>query len=131
MPFRVLPCATPANAVKPNSLRKSGKARCLLGVAVLVLSQAAVAGDPCGAVLCLSISKAAPQQCKGHVDDYFKIRVYRSHHRFDPAATAARRYSTVLAKCSNARPEDREFVHATYGMLYDYPFGFSSDGNGE
>lgn len=77
--------------------------------------------------MCLSENKSAPQQCKGHVDGYFDIRVYRKRHIFDPGATAAKRYNEVLNHCSEARPEDRDFVSAQYGTLEYYPFDYVSD----
>lgn len=123
-----LPCATPATAAHaPTS------ARCLLATFVLALafSDAALAGDPCGAVMCLSQNKSAPQQCKGEVDDYFNIRVYHARHKYDPGATEARRYSEVTSRCSDARQEDKDFVQATYGTLEHYPFSFSNVSSGE
>lgn len=127
------PSATPATAAHAPRRNAPTSARCLLATFVLavVFSDAALAGDPCGAVMCLSQNKSAPQQCKGQVDDYFNIRVYHARHKYDPGATAARRNSEVTSRCSDARQEDKDFVQATYGPLEYYPYGFSNVSSGE
>jgi hypothetical protein len=100
----------------------------LLVVAVASLaaiSSAPAFADPCGAVMCMSTNKFSPQECKGHVDEYFEIRVYHGKkHIFDPPATAAKRYNEVLSQCEEARPEDREYVNAMYGPLEHSPFEY-------
>lgn len=123
----IVPCATPAVAPTPARHTPPSKALAVLGIALLALSQASIAGDPCAAVMCLSQNKAAPDQCKEHVDAYFNIRVYHAHSVFDPGATAAKRYDQVLTNCSNARQEDKDYVQATYGTLEYYPFGYVSE----
>lgn len=85
----------------------------------------AFAGDPCGAVMCLSVNQSAPWECRDHVDAYFDIRVYHGkHHHFDPGATAARRYQKVMDQCPDAEQEDKDKVNAMYGSLEHYPFEF-------
>lgn len=100
-----------------------------LVVAVSSLLAAPAFADPCGAVLCLSTNKMAPWQCKGHVDEYFNIKVSMKPCKkcgevFDPGATAAKRYSEVLQKCPDARPVDRDSVSALYGTLQYSPFDY-------
>lgn len=122
----ISPCAKPAIAAH-SVPRKSNRLHALVGMALLALSQASLA-DPCGAVMCLSTNKTAPEQCKGHVDGYFNIRVYHKHHHYDPGATAAKRYAEVLEHCQDARQEDKDYVQATYGPLEYYPFEYSNAG---
>ena len=95
-----------------------------LSLAAMLSSQPALAGDPCGAVMCLSANATAPHECKDYVDGYFEIRVYRHRHRFDPGATAAKRYREVMDKCDGARQEDKERINAKYGTLEHSPFSF-------
>lgn len=90
-----------------------------------VCGPAAADGDPCGAVMCLSVNDSAPWQCGDHVNTYFNIRVYRGKkHVFDPGATAAKRYSEVMDQCPDAEQSDKDKVNATYGTLEYFPFGF-------
>ncbi len=105
-----------------------GKSGCywILAIAFLTMSQPTIA-DPCGAVMCLAQNKSAPQECKGHVDEYFNIRVYRKRYIFDPGATAGKRYNEVLNNCSDARQEDKDYVSAKYGTLEHYPFDYASE----
>ncbi len=97
--------------------------------ALLTSSGATLAGEPCGAVICLSANKTAPHQCKDAVDGYFSIRNYIKPCRgcgkvFDPGGTAVKRLQEVLDKCAEARDEDRDFVTATYGSLEYSPFDY-------
>jgi hypothetical protein len=85
------------------------------------------AGDPCGAVLCMSHNDTAPHECKDYVDEYFDIRVYRRKHGrkvFDPGATSMKRYAEVMEKCEGARQEDKDRINAKYGKLEHSPFEF-------
>lgn len=90
-----------------------------------LLPQAAVAGDPCGAVMCLTQSATAPHECKDHVDGYFKIRVYDDGHRYNPGATSAKRYREVMEQCKEARQSDKDRIQAKYGTLEHAPFSFN------
>jgi hypothetical protein len=91
--------------------------------ALVALPSSAFAGDPCGAVLCLSQNESAPHECKDHVADYFKIKV-RRHGKFRPAETAKKRAATVLDKCEGVPDMDRERINAKYGSLERSPFSF-------
>lgn len=98
-----------------------------LVVAALATAQPAMAGEPCGAVMCLSHNDTAPHQCKDHVDGYFSIRVYRSQKKkriFDPGATAIKRYQEVMDKCDGAKQSDKDRINAKYGMLEYSPFDY-------
>lgn len=97
----------------------------LIGVCGTALADDNGSGDPCGAVMCLSINDTAPWQCSDHVNRYFNIRVYHGkHHEFDPGATAIKRYQEVMDKCPDAEQSDKDKVNAMYGMLEYFPFGF-------
>lgn len=83
------------------------------------------AGDLCGSVMCLSVSGAVPHQCAGHVDKYFSIRVYSGRKkRFNPPATAVKRYARVLSQCQDVPQVFKDAVNAMYGPLKDFPFGY-------
>lgn len=101
----------------------------LIAAALAALAAPPAMADPCGAVLCLSTNKTAPYQCKGHVDEYFNIKVYvkpckKCGEVFDPGATAAKRYREVMDKCTEARQKDKDYVNATYGTLERSPFDY-------
>lgn len=95
--------------------------------AAVMISGPAIA-DPCGAVMCMSTNKFSPQECKGHVDEYFNIKVCHNQKKkgcvFDPGATAAKRYDEVLDQCPDAEQQDKDYVNATYGTLEHSPFEF-------
>jgi hypothetical protein len=97
--------------------------RLTIAAALVALSTPVLAGDPCGAVLCMSQNTQAPHECKDHVDDYFKIKV-RKHGKFRPAETAQKRAATVLDKCEGIPAVDRERIHAKFGHLERSPFSF-------
>ena len=89
----------------------------------LVLASQVKAGEPCGAVLCLSNNETAPWECKEAVDGYFDIRVYRKR-KFDPGATSIKRYQEVMDKCDGAQQSDKDRINAKYGTLEHSPFTF-------
>jgi hypothetical protein len=93
-------------------------------VVALCTSLAARAGDPCGAVMCLTQNATAPHACKDHVQGYFDIRVYDDGHRYNPAATAAKRYREVMNRCEGATQSNKERISAKYGSLEHSPFSF-------
>lgn len=97
---------------------------CGLSLSVMLVTQIAIAGDPCGAVMCLTQNATAPHECKDHVDGYFNIRVYDDEHRYNPGATAAKRYREVMDKCEGAQQSDKERINAEYGTLEHSPFSF-------
>lgn len=97
----------------------------VVALSTSLLAPTALAGDPCGAVMCLTQNALAPHECKDHVDGYFDIRVYRHRHRYDPGATAAKRYREVLDQCDGARQVDKERINAKYGTLEHSPFSFN------
>lgn len=93
----------------------------LAGCSAIPLS--AQAGDPCGAIMCMSQMGSSPKECKDSVQDFFDI-ICKKHGDFSGSCTAAKRRQKIMDQCPQADKQKREQILAKYGRVRYNPFKF-------